>query len=67
MTGPLAGRSHDYFAFNWAPDSRHILTTTSADSVPYLTLWSVPLDGDDSLMSGWSHRTPSPDTSNCDC
>jgi Tol biopolymer transport system component len=45
MTGPLAGRSHDYFAFAWAPDSRHLLTTTSADTVPYQTLWSVPIDG----------------------
>ena len=45
MTGPLAGMANDYFAYVWAPDSRHIITVTSADSAPYQTLWSVPLDG----------------------
>jgi hypothetical protein len=45
MTGRIAGRRSDAFAFAWAPDSRHVLTVVSTDTVPYQTMWSVPLDG----------------------
>jgi len=45
MNGPLAGRASDMFAYTWAPDSRHILTVVSADTAPFQTLWSVPLEG----------------------
>jgi eukaryotic-like serine/threonine-protein kinase len=45
MTGPLAGRLPDFFGNAWAPDSRALFVLTSSDTVPYQTLWSVPLDG----------------------
>ena len=45
MTGPLAGRTIDAFAYTWAPDSRHVFTVVSSDTVPYQTMWSVPIDG----------------------
>ncbi|HET9727281.1 MAG TPA: hypothetical protein VFP28_10230, partial [Gemmatimonadales bacterium] len=45
MTGALSGLINDRFAYTWAPDSRHIITVTSSDTVPYQVLWSVPVDG----------------------
>jgi TolB protein len=45
MTGPIAGRRSDAFAYAWAPDSRHVYAIVSADTVPFQTLWSVPIDG----------------------
>jgi Tol biopolymer transport system component len=45
MKGPLAGRLSDAFAYAWARDSRHVLTIISSDTVPFQTMWSVPLDG----------------------
>ncbi len=45
MTGPLAGRVPESFAYTWAPDSRHVYTLISADTVPYQTLWSISIDG----------------------
>ncbi|MFL5494926.1 MAG: protein kinase domain-containing protein [Gemmatimonadales bacterium] len=45
MKGPLAGRRSDAFVYNWAPDSRHVYTIVSRDTVPFQTMWSVPLDG----------------------
>ncbi len=46
MTGPLAGRQADAFAYTWAPDGRHVYAVVSGDTIPYQTLWSVPLDGE---------------------
>jgi Tol biopolymer transport system component len=45
MTGPLAGRTIDAFSIAWAPDSREVLTVVSSDTVPYQTMWGVPIDG----------------------
>jgi Tol biopolymer transport system component len=45
MTGPLAGRRSDAFAFSWAPDSRRVYIIVPADTVPFQTMWSVPIDG----------------------
>jgi len=45
MTGPLAGRVSDFYAYSWDPDSRHIFTLVSSDTVPFQTLWSVPIEG----------------------
>jgi hypothetical protein len=45
MIGPLAGRTADAFAYTWTADSRHILAVVSADTVPFQTMWSVPVDG----------------------
>jgi serine/threonine-protein kinase len=45
MTGPLAGKTSDLYGFAWAPDSRHALLVVSSDTVPYQTMWSVPIDG----------------------
>ena len=45
MKGPLAGRQSDAFAYAWAADSRHVYTVVSSDTVPFQTMWSVPLDG----------------------
>jgi serine/threonine-protein kinase len=45
MTGPIAGRGSDLFAYTWAPDSRRIIMVTSSDAPPYQTLWAVPIDG----------------------
>ena len=45
MTGPLAGKAADAFAYTWAPDSRHLLIVVSNDTMPRQTLWSVPLEG----------------------
>jgi eukaryotic-like serine/threonine-protein kinase len=45
LTGPIAGRVPDFFAYAWAPDSRHVFTLVSSDTVPYQTLWSVPREG----------------------
>ena len=45
MTGPLAGKASDAFAYAWAPDSRHVVIVVSADTAPFQTMWSVPLDG----------------------
>jgi Tol biopolymer transport system component len=45
MTGPLTGKAADAFAYIWAPDSRHVVIVVSADSTPFQTMWSVPLDG----------------------
>ena len=45
MTGPLAGKQSDAFAYAWAPDGRNLYTVVSADTVPFQTLWSVPIDG----------------------
>ena len=45
MTGPLAGKASDAFAYAWAPDSRHLIIVVSADSAPFQTMWLVPLDG----------------------
>ena len=44
MKGPLAGRRSDAFAYAWARDSRHVYTVVSSDTVPFQTMWSVPLD-----------------------
>ncbi|HUR94253.1 MAG TPA: protein kinase [Gemmatimonadales bacterium] len=45
MTGPIARRQSDAFAYTWAPDSRHVFTVVSNDTVPFQTMWSVPIDG----------------------
>ena len=45
MTGLLTGKASDAFAYTWAPDSRHVFAVVSSDTVPYQTMWSVPLDG----------------------
>jgi hypothetical protein len=45
MTGPIAGRVSDFFAYSWDPDSRHIFTLVSSDTAPFQALWSVPIDG----------------------
>ena len=45
MTGPLAGRSADAFAFAWAPDSRQVYAVVSSERPPFQTLWSVSIDG----------------------
>ncbi len=45
MTGSIAGRQSDAFASTWAPDSRHVYTVVSTDTMPFQTMWSVPIDG----------------------
>jgi Tol biopolymer transport system component/tRNA A-37 threonylcarbamoyl transferase component Bud32 len=45
MTGPLAGKASDPFAYAWGPDSRHVFIVVPSDTAPFQTLWSVPLDG----------------------
>jgi eukaryotic-like serine/threonine-protein kinase len=45
MTGPLAGKSSDPFAYAWGPDGRHVCIVVPSDTAPFQTLWSVPLDG----------------------
>ena len=46
MTGRLTGRTSDFFAFTWTADSRHVLVIVSNDTLPYQTMWSVPIGGD---------------------
>ena len=45
MTGPLAGKASDPFAYAWGPDSRHVFIVVPSDTAPFQTLWSVPIDG----------------------
>lgn len=44
LTGPLAWKQMDAYAYAWAPDSRHAYMVFSSDAAPYQTLWSVPVD-----------------------
>jgi Tol biopolymer transport system component len=44
MTGPLQGKTNDFFALSWMPDSRHVLVVVPSDTVPYQTMWAVPTD-----------------------
>jgi eukaryotic-like serine/threonine-protein kinase len=45
MTGPLAGKEVEPFAFAWGPDGRQAVVVVPSDTAPFQALWSVPLDG----------------------